>query len=293
MVLRVILLLGSTMTPTGPKPQIPVTVIEPSRALNLADAKQMWLRRSVLFALVRRDLAVRYKQTVLGVAWIALQPLVSVGIFTFLLGYVGQVEVKGMPYALFICAGIVPWQIFAKGLLEGSASVTDNAVLVTKVSLPRMFLPAVSSISALVDFAAKLIILIGLMVWFEITPGWWLLFAPLFLIEMLLFGYGIALAASALNVLYRDVRHLLPMVVQFWFFVTPVLYPETVIPLQWRPLYDLNPMAGPIAGFRWAVVGGAPPTTLMIVSSIVCTVGMLVIGFYVFSRLEGRFADRV
>lgn len=281
------------MTPTIPKPQIPVTVIEPSRVPNLADAKQMWRRRSVLFALVKRDLTVRYKQTVLGVAWIALQPLVSVGIFTFLLGYVGQVEVKGMPYALFICAGIVPWQIFAKGLLEGSASVTDNAVLVTKVSLPRMFLPAVSSISALVDFVAKLIILVGLMAWFKVMPRWSLLFAPLFLIEMILFGYGVALATSALNVLYRDVRHLLPMVVQLWFFVTPVLYPETVIPAKWRYLYDLNPMAGPIEGFRWAMVGGMPPTPLMIASSILCTVGMLVLGFYVFSRIERSFADRV
>lgn len=281
------------MTAAAPKTRNLVTVIEPSRLPSLADAKQIWRRRNVLFALVRRDLAVRYKQTVLGVAWIALQPLVSVGIFTFLLGYVGQVEIKGMPYALFICAGIVPWQIFAKGLLEGSASITDNAVLVTKVYLPRLFLPAVSTISALVDFAAKLIIVVGLMAWFGVAPRSTLLLAPLFLIEMLLFGYGIALAASALNVLYRDVRHLLPMVVQLWFFATPVLYPETVIPPRWRSLYDLNPMAGPIEGFRWAIIGGTPPTLLMIASSVVCTVGALALGFYVFYRIEARFADHI
>jgi len=269
-------------------------VIAPARGLRLVDPTELWGWRGLFVALMVRDVAVRYKQTAIGIAWVGLQPLAMVAIFTFLFGKVGNVPTGGLPYPLFAFAAMVPWQVFSKSLMEGSMTLVSNRALVTKVYFPRVLMPAAAVFGGAVDFAITLVILLGMMAWFGFVPGWQILLTPLLLLLAFLTSLGVALWLSALNVLYRDVQIVLPFLAQIWLFLTPVLYPASVIPEQWRLLYAMNPMVTVTESFRWAVLGGAtaPEPLILIVSTFTVFV-ILLSGIAYFRHVEREMADRI
>lgn len=269
-------------------------VITPARGLRLVDPLELWRWRELFVALIARDIAVRYKQTAIGIAWVGLQPLAMVAIFTFLLGKIGNVPTGGLPYPLFAFAAMVPWQVFSKALMEGSMTLVSNRALVTKVYFPRILMPAAAVFAGAVDFAITLAILLVIMLWFGFVPGWQIVLTPLLLILALLTSLGVALWLAALNILYRDVQIVLPFLAQIWLFLTPVLYPASVIPEQWRVLYAMNPMVTVTESFRWAVLGGATaPEPLMLVVSTVTVFIILLSGMAYFRHVEREMADRI
>ncbi len=269
-------------------------VIEPARGLRLVDPVELWRWRELFVALMIRDIAVRYKQTVVGVAWVVLQPLVTVAIFSFLLGQLANVPTGGLPYPLFAFAAMVPWQVFSRSLVDGSMSLAANRALVTKVYFPRVLVPAAAVFGSAADFVAMLIILMGMMAWYGVAPGWQIAFTPLLLLLALLTSFSVGLWLSALNVLYRDVQVVLPFLAQIWLYLTPVLYPASVIPERWRTLYALNPMVTVTEAFRWAVLGGATaPEPRILFISTATTLVLLLTGLVFFRRVERQLADRI
>ena len=245
-------------------------------------------------ALMARDIAVRYKQTALGIAWIVIQPLATVVVFTFLLGKLANLPTDGLPYPLFAFAAMVPWQIFSRGLTDGSMSIISNQPLVAKVYFPRILVPAAAVVASAVDFAVTFAILLAMMLWFGFLPTWHIVLAPILLLLPLLASLGIALWLSALNVLYRDVRFLAPFLAQLWLYLTPVLYPSSVIPEPWRLLYAMNPMVTVTESFRWAVLGGATvPDPLMLGVSTTTIGALLLSGVVYFRYVEPQMADRI
>lgn len=269
-------------------------IIEPTRGLRLIDPAELWRWRELFVALVVRDIAVRYKQTAIGVAWVVIQPLATVAIFSFLLGKIGNVPTGGLPYPLFAFAAMVPWQVFSRALMEGSMSLVGNRSLITKVYFPRILLPAAAVFSGAIDFAITLVILLVMMMWFGFLPGWQFLLIPALLLLALLTSLGVALWLSALNVLYRDVQFVLPFLAQVWLFLTPVLYPASVIPERWRVLYAVNPMVSVTETFRWAVLGGATaPDPLMLSVSTGTVLVVLLSGLVYFRHVEREMADRI
>jgi lipopolysaccharide transport system permease protein len=271
-----------------------LNVIEPTRGLRLVDPFELWRWRELFVALIVRDVAVRYKQTAIGVAWVIIQPLAMVAIFTLLLGKIGNVPTGGLPYPLFAFAAMVPWQVFSKALTEGSMSLAANRSLVTKVYFPRVLMPAAAVFGGTVDFGIILAILLGMMIWFGFVPGWQIALVPALLLLALLTSLGVALWLSALNVLYRDVQFVLPFLSQVWLFLTPVLYPASVIPERWRTLYAINPMVTVTESFRWAVLGGATaPEPLMLAVSTATVFAVLLSGLMFFRHVERQMADRI
>lgn len=271
-----------------------IYVIAPTRGLRLIDPLELWRWRELFLALITRDVAVRYKQTAIGIAWVGLQPLVMVAIFTFLFEKVGNVPTSGLPYPLFAFAAMVPWQVFSKSLMEGSMTLVSNRALVTKVYFPRILMPAAAVFGGVVDFAITLVILVGMMFWFGFVPGWQIVLTPLLLLLALFTSLGVALWLSALNILYRDVQIVLPFLAQIWLFLTPVLYPASVIPEPWRLLYAMNPMVTVTESFRWAVLGGAPaPEPLMLGISTFTAFVILLSGIAYFRHVEREMADRI
>ena len=271
-----------------------VHVIEPAKGFRLVDPFELWRWRDLFVALMVRDIAVRYKQTVIGIAWVVVQPLATVAIFSFLLGKIGNMPTGGLPYPLFAFAAMVPWQVFSRAMLEGSMSLVSNRSLVTKVYFPRILIPAAAVFCGAVDFAITFVILLVMMMWFGFFPSWQIVVTPLLLLLAFLTSLGIALWLSALNVLYRDVQFVLPFLAQIWLFLTPVLYPASVIPEQWRVLYAMNPMVTVTESFRWAMLGGATaPEPLMLVISTVTVFAMLVSGVAYFRYVERQMADRI
>ena len=269
-------------------------VIEPTRSLRLVDPFELWRWRELFVALIVRDIAVRYKQTAIGIAWVVVQPLAMVAIFSFLLGKIGNVPTGGLPYPLFAFAAMVPWQMFSRALMEGSMSLASNRSLVTKVYFPRLLMPAAAVFGGAVDFAITFGILLVMMGWFGFFPSWQIVLTPVLLLLALLTSLGVALWLSALNVLYRDVQFVLPFLAQIWLFLTPVLYPASVIPEQWRVLYAMNPMVTVTESFRWAVLGGATaPDPLMLMVSAVTVFAVLLSGVIYFRHVERQMADRI
>jgi len=274
--------------------QSDVKVIAPTRGLRLFDPVDLWRWRELLIAFVVRDIAVRYKQTVIGIAWVVVQPLITVIIFSFLLGKVGNVPTHNLPYPLFAFAAMVPWQLFSRALTDGSMSVASNQSLITKVSFPRILMPVAAVFAAVVDFAITFVILLAIMMWFGIFPAWRILLTPLLLLFTLLASLGVALWLSAMNVLYRDVRVALPFLVQVWLFLTPVLYPTSLVPEGWRWLYALNPMTAVTESFRWAMLkGAAAPDPLAIAASGVAVLVLLFSGVAYFRHIERQMADSI
>lgn len=273
----------------------PVITIEATRGLASLQLRALWEYRELLYFLVWRDVKVRYKQTALGVAWIVLQPVISMLIFSGLFGVLLGAPSNGVPYPVFVFAGLLPWQYFAGALTRTSGSLVGSAHLITKVYFPRLVIPLSGVIAGLVDLGVSFLVLLLLMAFYRIAPTPAVIFLPAFLLLAMATALGFGLWLAALNVRYRDVNYLVPFLVQIWMYVTPVIYSSTLIPEQYRWLLALNPMTGVVEGFRWALLGGAmtetqPPGALFVVS-IVITLVVLVGGLFYFRSTERTFAD--
>ena len=239
--------------------------IEPPRGLFELRVREVWAYRELLYFFVWRDVKVRYKQTVIGVAWVVLQPLLTMGIFTLFFGRLAKLPSNGLPYPVFYFAALVPWTYFSTALQNCTNVVVENQRVITKVYFPRLVLPISAVVSGLVDFAIGFVALLVVTAIYGITPTLAVLWLPVLLLLAVLTALGVGLWMSALNALYRDVRYVVPFLVQFWMFASPVAYPSSLVPQRWRWLYGLNPMAGVIDGFRWALTGhGVAPGPLML-----------------------------
>jgi lipopolysaccharide transport system permease protein len=247
----------------------------------------------LLYFLVWRDVKVRYKQTALGVAWVVLQPLATTLMFTVIFGNLAKIPSENMPYAVFSLARLVPWNFFAGALSRGGVSLVGSAHLISKVYFPRLVIPVASVLGGLVDLAIVFALLLGLMLFFGIVPTAAIVTLPLFLLLALATALGVSLWLAALNVQYRDVGYLIPFLAQFWMYATPVVYPASMIPEQWRILYGLNPMTGVVEGFRWALFGTGQAPGLMLAVSVLTVSVLLVSGAFFFQRMEETFADVV
>ncbi|HEV2844588.1 MAG TPA: ABC transporter permease [Thermoanaerobaculia bacterium] len=269
----------------------PVTVIRPSRGWARVDLRELWSYRELLYFLVWRDVKVRYKQTALGVAWAVLQPVATMLVFSLFFGRLAGVPSDGVPYPLFSFAALVPWTFFATGLALSANSLVGSQNLVTKVYFPRLVIPAATVLSGVVDFALAFAVLLGMMAGYGLPPGPRLLWTIPFLLLALVTSLGAGLWLSALNVRYRDVRYVIPFLVQLWLFATPIAYPGSLLEEPWRTVYGINPMVGVVEGFRWALLGtGAPPGPAVAVSGL-AALALLAGGVLYFRRTERTFAD--
>lgn len=272
---------------------IPVIRIEPSKGWAALQLKELWAYRELLYFLIWRDVMVRYKQTALGVAWAIIQPVFTMLIFSLFFGRLGKIPSDGIPYPIFAYAALVPWTFFAQGLSQASNSLVGSANLIKKVYFPRLCVPIASVTSGIIDFALAFMVLLGLMLYYGILPGVNVIVLPLLLLLTLVTSLGVSLWLSALNVHYRDVRHVVPFLTQFWLFATPIAYPSSLLSEPWRTLYGINPMVGVVEGFRWALLEtNTAPGPMIIVSSL-AAVAILVSGVFYFRRLEKTFADVV
>ena len=271
----------------------PVTYLRPSKGWLSIDFKELWRYRELAYFLTWRDIKVRYKQAVLGIAWAILQPLMTTLIFTVIFGTLLKTPSQGIPYPLFSMTALLPWQLFATALQRSSVSLVGNANLLTKIYFPRLVIPISSVFAALLDFLISLLVMVGLMIYYQYTPTWNVLWLPLLVLLALITALAVGLWLSALNVQYRDVQQMVPFIVQIWMYASPIVYPiETIPDGIWRWLYSLNPMVGVIQGFRWALLDGAPPDATMFISVGVVLI-LLVSGLYYFRRMEKTFADIV
>lgn len=270
-----------------------VTFLKPAKGWLSIDFKELWRYRELIYFLTWRDIKVRYKQAVLGIAWAVLQPLMTMVIFTVIFGTLLKTPSQGIPYPLFSLTALLPWQLFASALQRSSTSLVGNANLLTKIYFPRLAIPMASIFAALVDFLISFVVLVGVMIYYRYMPGWNALWVPLLVLLALLTALAVGLWLSALNVQYRDIQQIVPFLVQVWMYASPIVYPIETIPEGiWRWLYSLNPMVGVIQGFRWALLGGTPPD-LTLVISVAMVLILLVSGLYYFRRMEKTFADIV
>ena len=273
--------------------ELPFVRIRPSRGWVSLRLPELWEYRELLGFLIWRDLKVRYKQTVIGAAWAVIQPVMTMVVFSIFFGGLAKIPSDGVPYPIFAYTALVPWMYFAGALSGATSSVVDHGRMISKVYFPRLILPAAPVVGGLVDLAIALLVLVGLMLWYRITPSPALLMLPFFLLLAMDAALAVGLWLAALNALYRDVRYVVPFLVQFWLFASPVAYPSSLVPEQWRTLYGLNPMVGVIDGFRWALLDtGQPPGPLTAASALVVLV-LLVGGLAYFRRVERVFADHV
>jgi lipopolysaccharide transport system permease protein len=254
------------------------------------DFAELWRYRELVVFYAIRDIKVRYKQTLLGAAWAILQPLLTMVVFSIFFGSLAGVPSDGIPYPIFAYCGLLPWQLFAYGLTQSSNRIVEDAQVITKVYFPRLIVPLSSVIAGLVDFAIAFGALVVMMLYYNITPGWAMLTLPLFTLLALIAALAVGLWLSALNVKYRDVRYTIPFLAQFWLFVTPVAYSSSLVPHKWQALYGINPMAGVVNGFRWALLGKTSPGPILFVS-VAATAVLLIGGLYYFRRMERSFAD--
>lgn len=253
-------------------------------------AAELWAYRELLWFLAWRDIKVRYKQTAIGACWALLQPLAATLTFTVFFGRLAGLPSDGLPYPLFALAGLLPWQLFTFSLSESSNSLVANKNLVAKIYFPRLIMPLAATAVGLMDFAVALAAMGALMVYYGVAPGPAALAVPAFALMAVAAALSLGLWMAALNVRYRDVRYLLPFLIQLGMFATPVVYPASLVPEEWRTLYGLNPMVGVIEGFRWSLLGGPPPGPMLIASGAV-TLLLLAGGLWYFRRTEGLFAD--
>ncbi len=252
----------------------------------------LWRFRELFLFLSWRDILVRYKQTVFGVAWSVIRPVLTMIVFTIIFSKVAKMPSDGVPYPILVYAAMLPWQFFADSFSEASNSLIANANLVTKIYFPRLIVPWTSIVVSLVDFMISFVVLLGLMFWLGYWPTWRMLTLPLFLFLSIIPAFGAGIFISALNVKYRDFRYVIPFIVQFGLYISPVGFSSNVIPQQWRLLYSLNPMVGVIDGFRWAILGKGGNIYLPgFVLSIVISLLLLIIGVWYFRKVEKAFAD--
>ena len=251
----------------------------------------LWRYRELFYFLAWRDILVRYKQTVIGVTWALLRPVASVLVFVAFRRLLGA-QPGSVPDPVFVFAAILPWQFFAASLTESSTSLINNANLISKVYFPRLIIPSAAVLTSLVDFLITLALMALLMMWYDVSPGWQVVFLPVFLLLALLLALGVGVWLAALNVEYRDFRYIVPFVVQFGLFVSPIAFTFDSVPERWRILYAFYPMVGIIEGFRWSILGAQPaPAPVALVLSVGMTVLAICLGMWYFRRTERRFAD--
>jgi len=267
--------------------------IEPSRSWVSLKLRELWEYRELLYFFTVRDIKVRYKQTAIGAAWAVIQPLFSMLIFTLIFGRLGKMSSDGLPYPIFSFCGLVPWTFFATSLQQSSLSVVSNARLLTKVYFPRLTIPVAPVIASVVDFAISFVVLLGLMMFYHVSPTIHVIWLPGFLLLAFITALGVGLWLSAINVIYRDVQYVIPFLVQFWMFATPIIYPSSKLPPWARAVYGLNPMAGVVEGFRWALLGRDTAPGPMLIVSTLAAIALLVGGVFYFRRMERNFADVV
>jgi lipopolysaccharide transport system permease protein len=274
----------------------PVVRIAPPSGWWAIPFREIWDYRELLYFFVWRDVKVRYKQTIIGIAWVVIQPLMTAAVFILFFHRLAKLSSDGLPGLVFYFAALVPWNYFAQSLNQATNIVVDSSSLLTKVYFPRLALPISAVLSGLVDFGIGFVVLIGLTLGYHIFPGPSLLWLPLLLLLAISTALGVGLWMSALNALYRDVRYVMPFIVQFWMFASPVVYPSSLVSKRWPEwawVYGLNPMAGVIDGFRWALTGhGQPPGPLLLASAAMVAL-VLVTGLMFFHRMEGTMADLV
>lgn len=269
-----------------------ITVNEPPRGVALPDLRAVVRARDVLYFLTWRDVKVRYKQTAIGAAWAILQPLLAMLIFTFVFSRLAKLPSDGVPYPVFAYCALVPWTYFSTALTQASGSLILNERLITRVYFPRLIIPLASVCGVVVDLGLASVVLFGMLVAYGISPTLGLIWVPLFVVLASVAAIGIGSLLAALNVRYRDVRYVIPLLVQLWIFITPVAYSTSLVPGQWRWAYALNPMVGVVEGFRWAFFGSAISGRDLSISVLTAVV-ILIVGLFVFGRMEDTFADEI
>jgi lipopolysaccharide transport system permease protein len=278
-------------TPLLAKP--PVFRITPPSRWWVLPFSELWDSRELLYFFVWRDIKIRYKQTAIGAAWAVLQPLLTMLIFSLFFGRLAHIPSEGMPYPIFYYSALLPWTYFAGALQGATNTIVDNQRVITKVYFPRLILPASSVLSGLVDFGISFVMFLVLLLYYGIRPTVAVLWLPAFLLMAVLTALGVGLWLSALNAIYRDVRYVLPFLVQFWMFASPVVYPSSLVPTKWRWLYGLNPMAGVIEGFRWSLTGRGGPRGPLLLASVGVVIGVLLSGVAYFQKMETTVVDVV
>jgi lipopolysaccharide transport system permease protein len=271
--------------------ELPSLIIRPSKGFLRLNLREVWNYRELLFFLVWRDIKVRYKQTALGAAWAVIQPVMQMVVFSVFFGRLAKVPSDGYPYPVFAYTAMLPWNLFAFALTESSNSLVNSQNLITKVYFPRLVVPVSSVLAGIVDFGIAFVVLLGMMFYYGIHPTLAVLWLPLFVLFALASALSIGLWFSALNVRYRDVRYTIPFLTQIWMMATPVAYPSSLVPEKWRALYGLNPMAGVVEGFRWALLGKSGKPDPLIWVSVAAVMLLLFGGLAYFRRTESTFAD--
>ena len=279
--------------PAAPAADLPLTVIEPTRGWAALKLGELWEYRELLYFLTWRDVKVRYKQTALGAAWAILQPLLTMLVFTLVFARLAKMPSDGIPYPLFAFTALLPWQLFSYSLNQASSSLVASQQLIKKVYFPRLVIPISAVLGGLVDFALAAVVLAAMMVYYGVAPTRAIWALPLFILLAVATALAVGLWLSTLNVQFRDVRYAIPFLTQFWLFATPIAYPASLVPERWRPLVGLNPMAGVVEGFRWALLGSAQTTGAMIWVSVAVVAVLLASGLVYFRRMEKSFADVV
>jgi len=272
---------------------LPTIVIRPSKGWVPLKLKELWEYRELLYFLVWRDIKVRYKQTVLGAAWAIIQPFFTMVVFSIFFGRLAGIPSDGVPYPIFAYCALLPWQLFSHAMVESGNSLVANQNLITKVYFPRLVIPMAPVLAGLVDFGIAFLVLLGMMVYYGMAPTMAVVTLPLFILLAVATALAVGLWLSAMNVQYRDVRYTIPFLTQFWLFITPIAYPSSLVPEGWRVLYGLNPMAGVVEGFRWALLGTENAPGPMLAVSVAVVVALLIGGLYYFRRMEKSFADVV
>jgi lipopolysaccharide transport system permease protein len=267
--------------------------IKPTSNWTSLKVGELWRYRELLYFFVWRDLKVRYKQTILGASWAILQPFLTMVVFSIFFGRLANVPSEDLPYPVFAYSALVPWTFFANGLTQASNSIIANAGMVKKIYFPRLTLPVATVLAGLVDFTLAFGVLLGMMFFYRIIPTINIIWLPLLLLLALVTSLGASMWFAALNVRFRDVRYIVPFLVQFWLFLTPIAYPSSLVPEQWQLIYSLNPMVGVVEGFRWALLGtDTSPGPIILVSALVAVI-MFIAGLVYFRRMERSFADIV
>lgn len=278
---------------TEPEQSNQIHRIEPSRGWVSLKLSELWEYRELLYFLVWRDIKVRYKQTAFGAAWAIIQPFLTMLVFSLFFGKLAKVPSDKIPYPIFCYTALVPWMFFANGLAQSSNSLVGSSNLITKVYFPRLTIPLATVLSGVIDFLLAFTVLLGMIFFYGVTPSFQIIWMPCFLLLALVTSLGVGLWLSALNVQFRDVRYVVPFITQFWMLATPVAYPSSLLRAPWRTIYGLNPMAGVVEGFRWALLGvDSSPRPMLIVSSLAAVVIMIGGALY-FRRMEKTFADVV
>jgi lipopolysaccharide transport system permease protein len=268
-----------------------VVRIEPTTGWVSLKLHELWQYRELLYFLTWRDVKVRYKQTVLGVAWAIIQPFFSMVVFSVFFGQLAKIPSDGLPYPIFSYAALLPWTFFANGVNKSSTSLVGNANLIKKIYFPRLVAPISGVFSGIVDFVLAFLVLLGMMLYYGVVPTINVLWLPLFLLLTLVTSLGVGLWLSAMNVQFRDVNYIMPFLTQLWLFATPVVYPSSLLTEPWRTVYSLNPMVGVVEGFRWALLGTETISGAMLGVSGLIALALLVGGAFYFRRLEKTFAD--